>query len=80
MIKFTSLFPKWTKYSVCLPQIPNFSFVGIPGRGHFNFFWFSGVPSYAGAMEILASYSKVSIIRPGRSRLLEFEKNIVLVV
>ena len=25
-------------------------------------------------------YSKVSIIRPGRSRLLEFEKKIVLVV
>ena len=26
------------------------------------------------------AYSKVSIIRPGRSRLLEFEKKIVLVV
>ena len=26
------------------------------------------------------TYSKVSIIRPGRSRLLEFEKKIVLVV
>jgi hypothetical protein len=28
----------------------------------------------------LSTYSNVSIIRPGRSRLLEFEKEIVLVV
>jgi hypothetical protein len=31
-------------------------------------------------MKISSDYSKVSIIRPGRSRLLEFEKQIVLVV
>ena len=30
--------------------------------------------------KIWSMYSKVSIIRPGRSRLLEFEKKIVLVV
>ena len=30
--------------------------------------------------EMLRVHSKVSIIRPGLSRLLEFEKNIVLVV
>ena len=30
--------------------------------------------------ETSSLYSKVSIIRPGRSRLLEFEKQIVLVV
>ena len=29
---------------------------------------------------VLALHSKVSIIRPGRSRLLEFEKKIVMVV
>ena len=31
-------------------------------------------------MKYERSYSKVSIIRPGSSRLLEFEKKIVLVV
>ena len=39
-----------------------------------------GVHKIASIAKIKKKYSKVSIIRPGRSRLLEFEKKIVLVV
>ena len=44
------------------------------------FLYGSPLPTNIFKTEKTTVYSKVSIIKPGRSRLLEFEKKIVLVV
>ena len=50
-----------------------------PGQ-RWSFCFVSLSPTYWSTFFLKWAYSKVSVIRPGRSRLLEFEKKIVLVV